>query len=65
LVVVAVTVLGGCGPAVPQKELGETVFEVPEVAGAEEPYELPEIEPNENQAAEISQNELFPEAEVP
>jgi hypothetical protein len=62
---VLMTVLVGCGPAVSQKELGETVFEVPEVAGAEEPYELPEVEPTEEQAAEISQNEQFPEAEVP
>lgn len=35
--------ISGCGPAVPEEELGTLVFEVPKVPGAEEPYELPEI----------------------
>jgi hypothetical protein len=51
---------------VSQEELGETVFEVPQVAGAEEPYELPEIEPTEEQAAEPQMDDMLSlEAEMP
>jgi hypothetical protein len=32
----------GCGPAVPASELGEIVFEVPKIPGAERTYPLPE-----------------------
>ena len=35
--------LAGCGPAVPEDELGEVDFQVPEIPGAEVPYQLPEI----------------------
>lgn len=35
----------GCGPAVPRSELGTIVYEVPTVAGAEEPYRLPDLAP--------------------
>ncbi len=38
-------ILPGCGPAVPQKELGKVEFSVPDVPGAETPYPLPEIAP--------------------
>ena len=34
--------LCGCGPALSEEELGTAVFEVPEIPGAEEPYELPD-----------------------
>lgn len=34
--------LAGCGPAVSEDELGEIVFELPEVPGADEPYPLSE-----------------------
>jgi len=37
--------LGGCGPALSQGDLGTVVFEVPKVAGAEEPYAMPQLGP--------------------
>jgi hypothetical protein len=40
-------IIVGCGPGVPEDELGNVVFEIPEVPGSEVPYELPEIEPTE------------------
>jgi hypothetical protein len=42
VVCLAVPVATGCGPAVPASELGETIFEVPKVPGAESQYPLPE-----------------------
>lgn len=47
MVTLAIPVATGCGPAVPASELGQTVFEVPRVAGAEEPYPLPECKAKE------------------
>ena len=38
--------VAGCGPAVDQEELGQVVYEVPMVPGAEEPYPLPELKPD-------------------
>jgi hypothetical protein len=35
----------GCGPNVSQSDLGTIVFEVPSVAGADEPYKYPELLP--------------------
>lgn len=35
--------LYGCGPEVSRDELGEVVFEVPVVPGAEEAYPLPNL----------------------
>jgi hypothetical protein len=46
----------GCGPAVPEKELGTVLYEVPKVPGSEDAYELPEV-----QAA----GKARPEEEVP
>jgi hypothetical protein len=40
------TVTSGCGPEVPQSEMGTIVYEVPTVAGADEPYRLPELSPS-------------------
>jgi hypothetical protein len=37
--------LGGCGPAVSRHDLGTVVFEVPKVAGADEPYRMPQLGP--------------------
>ena len=34
--------LEGCGPAVDRDELGEVIFTVPKVPGAETPYLMPE-----------------------
>ncbi len=35
----------GCDSGVPTEDLGTMVFEVPEVPGADEPYEMPELGP--------------------
>ena len=37
--------LSGCGPALSKQDLGTVVFEVPKVAGADEPYRMPELGP--------------------
>jgi hypothetical protein len=37
----AAGLLVGCGPAVPRDELGEVIFEIPRVPGADKPYPLP------------------------
>lgn len=48
-VVAIVAILGlslvGCGPSVSHDDLGTIVYEVPTVAGAEEPYRLPDLPP--------------------
>jgi hypothetical protein len=33
----------GCGPQLSESDLGTVVFEVPKVAGSEEPYPLPQL----------------------
>jgi hypothetical protein len=42
---VLLAVLGGCGPELSKSDLGTVVFEVPKVAGADKPYELPKLGP--------------------
>lgn len=37
--------LAGCGPALSKSDLGTVVFEVPKVAGSEEPYPMPQLGP--------------------
>lgn len=37
--------LPGCGPAVSPNELGNVVFTVPDVPGADQPFALPEVAP--------------------
>jgi len=37
--------LAGCGPELSKVELGTVVFDVPKVAGADEPYQMPELGP--------------------
>lgn len=37
--------LAGCGPALSRVDLGTVVFEVPKVAGADEPYQMPQLGP--------------------
>jgi hypothetical protein len=37
--------LSGCGSQISKSDLGIVVFEVPKVAGAEEPYQMPELGP--------------------
>ena len=42
LLIVMSAVWMGCGPSVDRDGLGEVIFEVPSVPGADEPYQLPE-----------------------
>ena len=42
---VLMLVSGGCGPNVTTEDLGQIVFEVPEVTGADKPYDMPELGP--------------------
>ena len=37
--------LSGCGPALSKQDLGTVVFEVPKVAGADEPYQMSQLGP--------------------
>jgi hypothetical protein len=37
--------LNGCGPAWSKQDLGTVVFEVPKVAGADQPYRMPQLGP--------------------
>jgi hypothetical protein len=38
-------ILGGCGPELAKSDLGNVVFEVPKVAGADKPYTMPKLGP--------------------
>lgn len=42
----------GCGPAVDSEELGQVVYEVPMVPGAETPYPLPELKADATKSEE-------------
>ena len=59
-VVLTLTGLSGCGPAVPEEELGEVVFEVPELPGADEPFPYPDADepPEPGSAAEPGNHRL-------
>ena len=39
----SVALLPGCGPRLDKEDLGEVVFEIPDVPGAKQPYPLPEF----------------------
>jgi hypothetical protein len=43
LIIALLVGVGGCGPAVPDEELGRVVFEVPPIPEGYEPYELPDL----------------------
>ena len=36
--------LAGCGGQLSKADLGTVVFEVPQVAGSDEPYQMPQLE---------------------
>jgi len=36
----------GCGPELSKQDLGTVVFEVPKVAGSDEPYPMPQLGPS-------------------
>jgi hypothetical protein len=38
------TLMGGCGPKLSQRDLGTVVFELPKIAGAEGPYPMPQLQ---------------------
>ena len=40
--------LAGCGPELSKNDLGTVVFEVPKVAGADQPYQMPQLGPPES-----------------
>jgi hypothetical protein len=44
--------LGGCGPALSKDDLGTVGFEIPKVAGADEPYQMPQLGPPTEQREE-------------
>lgn len=41
LVLLLNAMLTGCGPSIDTRDMGTVVFEVPQVPGADQPYELP------------------------
>ncbi len=41
LIALLTALLTGCGPSIDTEDLGTIVFEVPQVEGADQPYELP------------------------
>lgn len=43
LLLAAGAAFAGCSPAVPREELGNVVYEIPSVPGAEVPYQIPAI----------------------
>jgi hypothetical protein len=47
LMILAVSILVvGCGPGISKRDLGHVVFEIPKVAGADKPYEMPKLAPH-------------------
>lgn len=40
-----IVLLAGCGPALSTSDLGTVVFEVPKVAGSDEPFPMPQLGP--------------------
>jgi hypothetical protein len=45
LILLVLVSLGGCGPDLSKVDLGAVVFEVPKVAGSDEPYQMPQLGP--------------------
>jgi hypothetical protein len=40
-----VLALSGCGPSIPNKDMGTVVYELPQVKGADKPFEMSELGP--------------------
>ncbi len=40
-VLLLIATLSGCGPSIDTSDLGTIVFEVPQVPGADQPFQLP------------------------
>lgn len=47
--------LAGCGAQLSKADLGTVVFEVPQVAGSEEPYQMPQLGPAAKDESERDQ----------
>lgn len=49
----------GCGPAISEKDLGTVVYEIPKVKAADQPYEMPELGPlnEEHQSSNETEEE--------
>jgi hypothetical protein len=47
--VILLVVLGGCGPELSKSDLGTVVFEIPQVAGSDKPYPMPQLGPRPEQ----------------
>ncbi len=41
----ALVLLAGCGPELSKTDLGTVVYELPKVAGSDEPYQMPQLGP--------------------
>jgi hypothetical protein len=55
------SLLVGCGPSVPDDELGRVMFELPEIPEGYEPYKLPDLTaPTAPEDADEPQSELPP-----
>ena len=42
---VLLLLLSGCGPELSKTDLGTVVYELPKVAGSEQPYQMPQLGP--------------------
>lgn len=67
LLFIGVVMMGvvGCGPGVERKDLGEVVFKVPEIPGAEKPFPLPQLEAPSEVAADSAAQAVTPEPTEP
>ena len=50
--------LAGCGAQLSKTDLGMVIFEVPKVAGSEEPYQMPQLGPPEDNSSESGDSHL-------
>jgi len=46
--------MAGCGAQLSKADLGTVIFEVPNVPGTEEPYQMPQLGPSEDGAAKLA-----------
>ena len=53
-------VLAGCGPELSKTDLGTVVYELPKVAGSDEPYQMPQLGPPREDKDEDEDHPLPP-----
>jgi hypothetical protein len=51
LLLLAGVALGGCGPDLSKTDLGHVVYELPNVAGADKPYPMPQFDKSPERGA--------------